>query len=200
MLRHFDREENNRNRMETRLYGGISQCRHSNKANKISSGNQTRQTPRHEQKRWRRLDRKCKDGNANACRKLCQKSNRKNSNSDLTRSLSKSRRSSKNNQDGKNKKLTRKELRKQRRRAKRQRRREQKRLRRKNKNKKLKKKKKQNSRKTRSTISPSTCRTKYIDTCSWPNCNRSCPKIKNPKTGKFQRYLSIDLVYFAHRI
>ena len=35
MLRHFDREENNRNRMETRLYGGISQCRHSNKANKI---------------------------------------------------------------------------------------------------------------------------------------------------------------------
>ena len=29
------------------------------------------------------------------------------------------------------------------------------------------------------------CRTKLIDNCSWPHCNRSCPKLKNPKTGKY---------------
>jgi hypothetical protein len=23
-----------------------------------------------------------------------------------------------------------------------------------------------------------------VDTCSWPHCNRSCPKLKNPETGK----------------
>ena len=180
MLRRMEKEANNRNTMDSRLYGDF-QCRpHSNKGNAKKSENQTRQTHRHEPKRRRRLERKCKDGNDSACRKLCQRSNRRNSNSDLTKSLGKkSRRSSKNHQDGgKNKRLSRKQLRKERRRAKRQRRKEQRRLRRQRK-KNLKK-----QRKTRSTMSPSTCRTKYIDTCSWPTCNRSCPKLKNPKTGK----------------
>jgi hypothetical protein len=28
-----------------------------------------------------------------------------------------------------------------------------------------------------------TCRSKLVDTCSWPQCNRSCPKLHNPVTG-----------------
>ena len=30
------------------------------------------------------------------------------------------------------------------------------------------------------------CKPKLIDNCSWPHCNRSCPKLKNPKTGKLE--------------
>ena len=30
------------------------------------------------------------------------------------------------------------------------------------------------------------CKPKLIDDCSWPHCNRSCPKLKNPKTGKLK--------------
>ena len=30
------------------------------------------------------------------------------------------------------------------------------------------------------------CRAKLIDDCSWPHCNRSCPKLKNPKTGMYK--------------
>ena len=29
-----------------------------------------------------------------------------------------------------------------------------------------------------------TCSTKHIDRCSWPQCNRSCPKLHNPITGR----------------
>ena len=29
-----------------------------------------------------------------------------------------------------------------------------------------------------------TCRSKLVDTCSWPQCNRSCPKLHNPVTGQ----------------
>lgn len=28
------------------------------------------------------------------------------------------------------------------------------------------------------------CPQKHVDTCSWPQCNRSCPKLHNPLTGK----------------
>jgi hypothetical protein len=28
------------------------------------------------------------------------------------------------------------------------------------------------------------CQTKLVDSCTWPHCNRSCPKLKNPETGK----------------
>ena len=27
------------------------------------------------------------------------------------------------------------------------------------------------------------CPQKHVDTCSWPQCNRSCPKLHNPLTG-----------------
>ena len=29
------------------------------------------------------------------------------------------------------------------------------------------------------------CKAKLVDNCSWPHCNRSCPKLKNPETGEF---------------
>jgi hypothetical protein len=34
--------------------------------------------------------------------------------------------------------------------------------------------------------SSSSCQLKLIDRCSWPHCNRSCPKLKNPDTGEFK--------------
>ena len=27
------------------------------------------------------------------------------------------------------------------------------------------------------------CKTKLVDSCSWPHCNPTCPKLKNPETG-----------------
>lgn len=44
-----------------------------------------------------------------------------------------------------------------------------------------------------STPSPSSsgkCHFKLIDRCSWPHCNRSCPKLKNPDTGKSRNQLN----------
>ena len=31
--------------------------------------------------------------------------------------------------------------------------------------------------------SPAKCQLKHVDVCSWPQCNRSCPKLHNPLTG-----------------
>ena len=42
--------------------------------------------------------------------------------------------------------------------------------------------------------SHSQCRVKLIDDCSWPHCNRSCPKLKNPKTGKYQQTSTNSLI------
>ena len=39
------------------------------------------------------------------------------------------------------------------------------------------------------------CRTKLIDNCSWPHCNRSCPKLKNPKTGKYHLIKKLCLCF-----
>jgi hypothetical protein len=33
------------------------------------------------------------------------------------------------------------------------------------------------------------CSMKHVDTCSWPQCNRSCPKLHNPLTGQFYLFL-----------
>merc|ERR1712223_1176126 len=35
------------------------------------------------------------------------------------------------------------------------------------------------------------CKPKLIDDCSWPHCNRSCPKLKNPKTGEEIDFLTL---------
>lgn len=32
-----------------------------------------------------------------------------------------------------------------------------------------------------------TCRVHLMDSCSWPQCNRSCPRLYNPFTGKLNR-------------
>ena len=33
-----------------------------------------------------------------------------------------------------------------------------------------------------------TCPQRHVDTCSWPQCNISCPKLHNPLTGKFNSH------------
>ena len=42
----------------------------------------------------------------------------------------------------------------------------------------------------RSVTEAPTCQFKLIDSCTWPHCNPSCPKLKNPETGE------ILLLYF----
>ena len=39
---------------------------------------------------------------------------------------------------------------------------------------------------TSSSSVSSQCKTKHVDQCSWPQCNRSCPKLHNPLTGEIQ--------------
>ena len=31
---------------------------------------------------------------------------------------------------------------------------------------------------------PGQCKARHVDVCSWPQCNRSCPKLHNPMTGQ----------------
>lgn len=35
-----------------------------------------------------------------------------------------------------------------------------------------------------SSVTSYTCKHKFIDKCSWPQCNRECPRLRNPFTGK----------------
>lgn len=35
------------------------------------------------------------------------------------------------------------------------------------------------------------CPQKHVDTCSWPQCNRSCPKLHNPLTGEEMDFLEL---------
>ena len=37
-----------------------------------------------------------------------------------------------------------------------------------------------------------TCQFKLVDSCTFPHCNPSCPKLKNPETGEYS-YLSLDI-------
>ena len=34
------------------------------------------------------------------------------------------------------------------------------------------------------------CQFKLVDSCTWPHCNPSCPKLKNPETGEFKNRLT----------
>jgi len=38
---------------------------------------------------------------------------------------------------------------------------------------------------------PARCQQKHVDTCSWPQCNRSCPKLHNPLTGEEMDFLEL---------
>ncbi|XP_040576551.1 palmitoleoyl-protein carboxylesterase NOTUM isoform X2 [Lepeophtheirus salmonis] len=35
------------------------------------------------------------------------------------------------------------------------------------------------------------CLLRHVDTCSWPQCNRSCPKLRNPATGEEMDFLEL---------
>ena len=34
------------------------------------------------------------------------------------------------------------------------------------------------------------CPQKHVDTCSWPQCNFSCPKLHNPLTGEIKHFIT----------
>ena len=125
-------------------------------------------------KRRQRQMKKCKNGNENACKKLKPKNN-----SDLIRSL-----------DRRSSKLSKKERRKLRRAERRRRKKERKSLKQRRQERKERQRKQKNKKSTRHKRNVQ-CRTKYIDTCSWPHCNRSCPKLKNPETGQEIDFLSL---------
>ena len=142
-------------------------------------GNRTGGYDRNEQRKLRRrlqrLMHLCNEGDEKACKKYHR---RQKSNSDLVRSLD--RRSSKNRRTKLSKK-ERKERRKQRKLARKQRRRQLRQQRKQNK----RNKRKQKSRQQRS-INSNQCRTKYIDSGNCPHCSRTCPRVKQPETGKLK--------------
>jgi len=35
------------------------------------------------------------------------------------------------------------------------------------------------------------CKARHVDVCSWPQCNRSCPKLHNPMTGEEMDFLEL---------
>jgi len=68
--------------------------------------------------------------------------------------------------------------------------------------------KKQHSLTVRSirTGSSAKCQLKHVDVCSWPQCNRSCPKLHNPLTGEEMDFLDLlesfglDMKSVAHAL
>ena len=136
------------------------------------TGGYDRKEKRKLRRRLERLMHECNSGDEKACKKYHR---RQKSNSDLVRSLD--RRSSKHQRRNKLSKKERKERRKQRKMARKQRRRLQRQQR------KQKQKSSRRKRKPRS-VSGGQCRTKYIDSGNCPHCSRTCPRVKQPETGK----------------
>lgn len=183
--------EDSRNSLNTRLHR--KKHRHQVVDNR-TGGFKKSSVSRDERRRNRKRDRmvqKCRENNSAACKKLKAFDDQveaMRANSDLVRSLD--RRSSRN---GKKKdagsRKNKKRLSKAERRERRQRRKERKLAKRQRRllRKQQKQLRKKQARRSRSVSQPqrqAQCLTKYIDTCSWPHCNRSCPKLKNPETGK----------------
>lgn len=173
-----------KNSLNTRLHK--KKYKHKVVDNRTGSFESRKEEKRRRRRRKQRQIQKCKEGNEVACKKLKQLEDEEEAlraNSDLIRSLD--RRSSRKNNDGKATKLTkeqRRELRRERKRLKKLAKRRRRLLR----QQERKKNKKNNSNRSARSITSSSqqCRTKFIDSCSWPHCNRSCPKLKNPETGK----------------
>ena len=81
------------------------------------------------------------------------------------------------------------------RREKRKLRRERKREKRRREKRRKRKMKQQTNNKNRQKRSPGYIQKNYIDSCDWPQCNRSCPKLKDPETGNFFDHAnSIDVI------
>lgn len=195
-------EAESKNSLNTRLHK--KKYKHKVVDNRTGSFESRKEEKRRRRRRKQRQIQKCKEGNEVACKKLKQLEDEEEAlraNSDLIRSLD--RRSSRKNSDGKATQLTkeqRRELRRERKRLRKMAKRRRRLLRQQEK----KKKKKKSNRSTRSISGGSgQCRTKFIDSCSWPHCNRSCPKLKNPETGKLNAplfsplKLNVDDMFFS---
>lgn len=44
------------------------------------------------------------------------------------------------------------------------------------------------------------CRHQYIQSCTWPQCNNSCPKLQNPVTGNVPKSLNHVRPISLHKI
>lgn len=149
--------------------------------------------------RRHRLMKRCRDNHREACKKLQKATHSRRKASDLVRSLDRrsSRRSKRRlSPEERRKRKARRQAQK---RERRERRRAHKRLlreRRRQQRQHFKEmdaaaaaeaaKAKAHSVKTRSVSGDPQpkCKAKLVDNCTWPHCNRSCPKLKNPETGK----------------
>ena len=144
-------------------------------------------------KRGRRHRRPCRFGDSLENRIKCAQeenrdpalrpgSNRRNR--DLVRSLESKKRRRRRRQRSERHKLSREE----RKRLRREERRRQKR--------RLKSRQKKDARKQKSLSVRSIqmrqpqCPQKHVDTCSWPQCNFSCPKLHNPLTGEIKHFIT----------
>ena len=144
-------------------------------------------------KRGRRHRRPCRFGDSLENRIKCAQeenrdpalrpgSNRRNR--DLVRSLESKKRRRRRRQRSERHKLSREE----RKRLRREERRRQKR--------RLRSKQKKDARKQKSLSVRSVkmrqpqCPQKHVDTCSWPQCNFSCPKLHNPLTGEIKHFIT----------
>ena len=160
--------------------------------NRTSGRQSSKRSRRH------RLMKRCRENNQEACRKLHKATHSRRKNSDLVRSLDRrsSRRGSKRRLSPEERRK-RKARRQSQKRERRERKRAHKRLlreRRRQQRQRFKEmdaaaaaKAKAHSVKTRSvSVDPQQpkCKAKLVDNCTWPHCNRSCPKLKNPETGK----------------
>ncbi len=190
-----DSEEDSINSLSTRLNQRKTRKHVTDNRTTTSGSSKSR---RRRRRRHRQIV-KCRAGDEAACKKIseAEKTDAKISarpNSELVRSLDRrssrvtgrgsGRKNKKNNR--KNHRLSKAE-RRQRRRERRQQKRRERRMRRlqKRRQKKLKAKKAKKDQKRSKRSPPRQChKPKHVDTCSWPHCNRSCPKLKNPETGK----------------
>ena len=156
-------------------------------------------------KRGRRHRRPCRYGDSLENRIRCaQEENRdpalrpgqggNRRNRDLVRSLESKKRRRRRRQRSERHKLSREE----RKRLRREERRRQKRLisREKKSERRLRSRQKKDARKQKSLSVRSIqmrqpqCPQKHVDTCSWPQCNFSCPKLHNPLTGEIKNYIT----------
>ena len=214
-----DREENRRNSIGSHL----SSRRHKKRKNK----NRTKANRHRRRHRCRTRSNKCQSPEEIEFEEMLKNGN-------LVRSLDRRSSANKEKKDGKKeqkdgkkgkKKLTKKERRQKRRERKREKRRQRKarqkrqRAQARKERRRLRKAQQEHRRlregSTTTTPAPRVRRsatpepqcgasTKLIDDCSWPHCNPTCPKLKNPETGQEIDFLSLlksfglDLSSVAH--
>ena len=186
--------------------------------NRLSFENGDRKNRRRHQRRLRERKRKC-DTESNSCEESTGAIDFAPSNADFVRSLDrrssmrnrKKRRRNRRRKNNKNRKNLTEEEKRQRRERKQKRKaeEEERKLKRKERKRKLRQKRRRerrrikqlekeqkqqhhlNVRSVADIESSSSCQIHLVDTCSWPHCNPTCPKLSNPETGQEIDFLTL---------